>query len=56
MANQYVIPSYALGISRIARWDRFSHPETLPEFSIGFPTIWWWNQKRADEIRQGVSQ
>jgi microcin C transport system substrate-binding protein len=56
MANQYVIPSYALRNSRIARWDRFSRPAELPQYSVGFPTIWWWNEERAEEIRQGMSQ
>jgi len=56
MANQYVIPSYALRHSRIARWDRFSRPAELPQYSVGFPTVWWWNEERAEQIRQGVSQ
>lgn len=47
LANYFVIPTYTLRKSRIARWDRFSHPEVLPEFSIGFPTIWWWDEAKA---------
>lgn len=47
LAHDYVVPGYALRYSRIARWDRFSHPETLPEFSNGFPTIWWWDAEKA---------
>lgn len=47
LANYFVMPSYALRKSRIARWDRFSRPENLPEFSIGFPTIWWWDEAKA---------
>jgi len=47
LANDYVVPGYALRYSRIARWDRFSRPETLPEFSNGFPTIWWWDAEKA---------
>ena len=45
--NHYIVPSYTLRNSRTARWDRFSRPETLPEFSSGFPTIWWWDEDRA---------
>jgi microcin C transport system substrate-binding protein len=45
--HHYIVPSYSLRNSRIARWDRFSHPETLPEFSSGFPTIWWWDEAKA---------
>jgi microcin C transport system substrate-binding protein len=47
MAHHFVVPTYTLRNSRVARWDRFSHPEPLPEFSIGFPTIWWWDEEKA---------
>jgi len=50
LAHHYVTPSYTLRNSRIARWDRFSHPETLPEFSIGFPTVWWWDEEKAAKV------
>src|SRR5690606_1822791 len=42
-----VVPSYTITYARTARWDRFSHPETLPEFAIGFPDIWWWDEDKA---------
>ncbi|MEQ9636772.1 MAG: extracellular solute-binding protein [Devosia marina] len=45
--KHFVIPSYALRTTRSARWDRFSHPEELPEFSSGFPTLWWWDEEKA---------
>ena len=47
LAHHYAVPTYTLRKSRIARWDRFSHPETLPEFSIGFPTVWWYDDAKA---------
>ncbi len=47
LAHHYAVPTYTLRKSRIARWDRFSHPETLPEFSIGFPTVWWYDEAKA---------
>jgi len=47
LAHHYVTPTYTLRKSRIARWDRFSHPDTLPEFSIGFPTVWWYDEAKA---------
>ena len=49
LAHDYVIPGYALRYSRTARWDRFSHPETLPEFANGFPSIWWWDEAKASK-------
>ncbi|MBU1304445.1 MAG: ABC transporter substrate-binding protein, partial [Alphaproteobacteria bacterium] len=45
--HHYIVPSYSLRNSRIARWDRFSHPENLPEFSSGFPSIWWYDAEKA---------
>ena len=47
LQHHYVVPGYALNYSRTARWDRFSRPETLPEFSNGFPSIWWWDAEKA---------
>ena len=45
--NHYMVPSYSLRNSRTARWNRFSHPENLPQFSSGFPTLWWWDEAKA---------
>ncbi len=47
LAHHFVTPTYTLRRSRIARWDRFSHPDELPEFSIGFPTVWWYDEAKA---------
>ena len=47
LQHHFLVPSYTLRTSRIARWDRFSHPETLPEFSSGWPTIWWFDEAKA---------
>jgi microcin C transport system substrate-binding protein len=52
--NYFVIPSYALRNERIARWDRFSHPDPLPEFSVGFPQVWWYDEAKA--AKTGVAQ
>jgi microcin C transport system substrate-binding protein len=41
LAHHYVIPSYTLHKDRIAYWNRITHPEDLPYYSIGFPEIWW---------------
>lgn len=50
LAQHLLVPSYAAVDERVARWDRFSHAETLPAFSVGFPTVWWWDQAKADSI------
>lgn len=48
--NDYVIPAWTLRFTRTARWDRFSHPPTLPKYSYEFPTIWWWDAQKAAKI------
>lgn len=45
--NHYVIPGWTLAATRMARWDRFSHPDPLPAYSIGFPDIWWYDAAKA---------
>jgi microcin C transport system substrate-binding protein len=46
--NCYVVPQFAAGFQRAARWDRFSHPEPLPKYGVsGFPTLWWWDAAKA---------
>ncbi|WP_404405023.1 extracellular solute-binding protein [Pelagibacterium halotolerans] len=49
LAHHFIVPSYVITYARTARWNRFSHPETLPTYSIGFPTIWWWDEEKARE-------
>jgi len=51
--NHYLVPGWTLRASRIARWDRFGHPEPLPEYSVGFPTIWWWDADKAAKVGSG---
>lgn len=47
LAQHNIVPSYGLRNTRAARWDRFSHPGTLPEYSAGFPSIWWYDEAKA---------
>jgi microcin C transport system substrate-binding protein len=48
--NYYTMPQWTAGTSRTARWDRFGHPDRLPEYNTltgGFPTVWWWDSAKA---------
>ena len=46
--NFYVVPQWTYSFQRTARWDRFSHPETMPKYgAAAFPTIWWWDKDKA---------
>ncbi len=56
LAKHFVIPSYTLRTTRSARWDRFSRPEELPEFSSGFPSLWWWDEAKAEKTGGATAQ
>ncbi len=47
MAQHFLVPTYTLLMTRLAYWNRFSRPEPLPEFSVAFPSIWWWDEEKA---------
>ncbi|MEM9631453.1 MAG: extracellular solute-binding protein [Pseudomonadota bacterium] len=47
--NHYVVPQFYSDETRTARWNRFAHPENMPEYSTGFPTIWWYDQELAEK-------
>ncbi|HEX5509146.1 MAG TPA: extracellular solute-binding protein [Pseudolabrys sp.] len=51
--NFYVVPQWTYGKVRTARWDRFSHPETMPKYGLSaFPTIWWWDAQKAAKVQR----
>ena len=50
LAHHYVVPQWYLDLDRTARWDRFGHPEKMPEYTYGFPEIWWWDKDKAAKV------
>jgi microcin C transport system substrate-binding protein len=51
--NFYVVPQWSYPFERTARWDRFSHPETMPKYGASaFPTVWWWDAAKAAKVPQ----
>lgn len=50
--NHYLVPQWFAPYSRIAHWDRFGHPEKFPSISVGFPTVWWWDDKAAAKLAE----
>jgi microcin C transport system substrate-binding protein len=49
--NFYVVPQWYYGKVRTARWDRFSHPDTMPKYGASaFPTVWWWDGDKAAKL------
>ena len=51
--NYYLIPMWYIPYERTARWDRFGKPDKLPDYAIGFPTIWWWDEGKAKKVAKG---
>jgi microcin C transport system substrate-binding protein len=46
--NFYVVPQWAYGKQRTARWDRFGRPDNMPKYgAAAFPALWWWDAGRA---------
>lgn len=46
--NNYVVPQWTYPKIRTARWNRFSHPDKLPEYGLSsFPEVWWWDAAKA---------
>ena len=46
--NHFVVPQWTYGQVRTARWDRFSHPDTMPKYGRdSFPAIWWRDEAKA---------
>ncbi|WP_316858848.1 extracellular solute-binding protein [uncultured Cohaesibacter sp.] len=50
LANHYLIPGWTMAAHRLAYWDKFGHPTPLPMMTIGFPTIWWWDEAKAAKV------
>ncbi|KQS81319.1 hypothetical protein ASG25_07580 [Rhizobium sp. Leaf384] len=41
LAHHIIVPTYASRDMRIAYSKDLMHPQNLPEYSVGFPAIWW---------------
>jgi microcin C transport system substrate-binding protein len=51
--NAYVVPQFAFGFERAARWDRFSRPDPLPKYGVtGFPSLWWYDTDKASKLKR----
>ncbi len=49
--NYYVVPQWHTPNERIAYWDRFAHPQTLPSRSAGYLQVWWHDAERAAKLK-----
>jgi microcin C transport system substrate-binding protein len=48
LAHNYVVPQWTSLKQRTARWDRYSHPETMPRYGgAAFPSLWWYDEVKV---------
>ena len=48
--NHFVVPQFYSPDIRTARWNRFSRPETMPDYRFTTDT-WWWDAEKAGSIK-----
>ena len=48
--NELVVPQWFSPKVRIAYWDRYGQPKTLPGLTPGFLQVWWFDQALADKL------
>jgi microcin C transport system substrate-binding protein len=48
--EDYVVPQWYAPKVRIAYWDRYGQPQTLPALTPGFLQVWWFDQKLAERL------
>lgn len=46
--RHYVVPQWHIPYVRAAIWSRIAYPEPTPDYSIGFPTVWWYAEEKTD--------
>lgn len=52
--NDFVVPHWYSPVVRIAYWNRYAQPETLPELTPGFLQVWWYDKEKAAELPGGA--
>ncbi len=48
--NHYVVPQWYAPAERVAYWDKFGQPKTLPSQDIGFLATWWIDKEKAQRL------
>ena len=48
--NDFVVPQWYSPKVRIAYWDRYGQPSTLPALTPGFPQVWWFDKELAAKL------
>ena len=46
-----IVPRYYKRDNWVAYYNMYEHPETLPPYSVGELSIWWYNAEKADALK-----
>ena len=50
--HDFVVPQWYSPKVRIAYWDRYGQPKTLPGLTPGFMQVWWYDKEKAEALRE----
>jgi microcin C transport system substrate-binding protein len=48
--NDFVVPQWYAPKVRIAYWNRYGQPMTLPSLTPGFTQVWWFDKELAAKL------
>ncbi len=49
--TQFVVPHWYSATTRLAYWNRFGMPDTLPEYDAPIPSGWWYEAEKARTVK-----
>ncbi len=49
--NHYVVPNWHVPYARVAYWNKFHAPKTMPKLDVGFTSVWWWDDAAAARLK-----
>jgi microcin C transport system substrate-binding protein len=52
MANHYVVPMWFKPEDWVSYWARVKHPDNMPGYALGYPTIWWYDAEGDAMIKK----
>ena len=50
-AYYFWVPQWFNNTYRVAYWNMYEHPETLPPFALGNLDFWWYNAEQAADLK-----